>query len=346
MPRRSIRSLSLGVLLLAPTAGAVEPSPRVVLELTRGEGTEACIDAPALERAVERRLKHPVFAHGAPASLRVAVTLGRSPSGGWSATLGLRSNAGAELGARELDTAAKHCSALDDPLVLVVALLVDSPEAREEASKAAETTPATSASLPPKPTPPAGHTTALEIPADTFAPREPWHVDLAASGATEVGTLPGVALGGDLSLGVRPPHFIELRLAGAVLPANVAHTSADRGGRFWLALAGLSACLLEAERGPMRLTGCVSQRVGRLGAAGFGFRATERASELYYSLGATLAGTWWFAAPLGLRLALEANAPLARNAYIALGPGGERRQIFRPSPVTGAALVGLALSLR
>jgi len=129
------------VFLLWSRAGfALEANPRVALGLTRGEGTQACIQGGAIERAVERRLRRRVFAGNESPDLHIDVALARESDGAWSARLVLRGRSGAELGARELQTQAAHCSALDDALVLVVALLVDSPEARAQAGAASEPT--------------------------------------------------------------------------------------------------------------------------------------------------------------------------------------------------------------
>src|SRR3954447_18622305 len=156
--------------LLWSRAGfALDANPRVALGLTRGEGTETCLRAAAIERAVERRLRRHVFARDESPDLRIDVALAREADGAWSARLVLRGRRGAELGARELDTHAAHCSALDDALVLVVALLVDSPEARAQESADSEPlAPAPSeATQSTKATPPAPRETRLELPPET-----------------------------------------------------------------------------------------------------------------------------------------------------------------------------------
>jgi hypothetical protein len=158
--------------------------------------------------------------------------------------------------------------------------------------------------------------------------------------------LPGVAFGGEIVLGVRPPHFIELRLRPAGLLAERAHApTPDRGGRFSLLSVAFDACPLEHLLGQLRLSGCVGQRVGRMTAAGFGYQRNQSSQEPYYALGVSAAAAFWFAPPVGVRLGLDLEAPLTRDSYFSLGPAGERLQIFRPSPIAGALTVGIALSL-
>ena len=342
--RRGRFGLAFGCLLWSRAGFALDANPRVTLELSRREGTEACIRSAALERAVERRLRRLVFARNDSPDLRIDVALARDADGAWSAKLVLRSRTGAELGARELDTHAAHCSALDDAVVLVVALLVDSPEARAQANAPPET-PATAATHPePPPAPP--HETRLELPPETYAPREPFRVEMAASALGAVGVLPGAAFGGEVVLGVRPPHFIELRLRPAALLPQSAHAPApDRGGRFSLLSIAFDACPLEHTLGRLRLSGCAGQRVGRVLADGFGYRRNASSAELYYALGISAGAVFWVARPVGVRLGLELEAPLTRDKYFSVGSGGERLEIFRPSPVVGAATVGVAFSL-
>src|SRR6188474_2012752 len=98
---------------------AAEPGALATLELTRTSAAEHCIDAPTLTRSVETRLARRAFATTAPLRLRVA--LDRHGSN-WIAELYLSDSAG-PLGERSLSTGAAHCSALDDSLALVVALL-------------------------------------------------------------------------------------------------------------------------------------------------------------------------------------------------------------------------------
>jgi hypothetical protein len=347
--RRGRFGLALGLVLWSRAGFALDANPRVALELSRGDGTEACMRQSAVEHAVERRLRRHVFVKTDPADLHIAIAFAKDPQGAWTAKLSLRGRNGGELGARELDTHASHCSALDDALVLVVALLVDSPEARAELTQPAPPPKPPEEPVAEAPHPPsvaAERPTPIELPPETYAPREPYRIEIAASVVGAAGVLPGIALGGELMLGVTPPHFIELRLRPSGFLPKTEHTpSPDRGGRFSLITVGLDACPLDHDAGRLRFAACAGQRVGSMHAEGFGFRQSASSSELYYALGASAGAAFWFAPPVGVRLGLDLEAPLTRNAYFSLGPSGERREIFRPSPIVGAVSAGLALSL-
>jgi hypothetical protein len=95
----------------------------------------------------------------------------------------------------------------------------------------------------------------------------------------------------------------------------------------------------------VRLSGCAGQRVGRLLAEGFGYRRNASSAELYYALGVSAAALYRVAGPVGVRAGLELEAPLTRDSYFSVGSSGDRLEIFRPSPVVGAATLGVALSL-
>jgi hypothetical protein len=351
--RRGWLGFALGIVLWARTGRAVDDGPRVTLAVTRGDGTAACIRERAVERAVERRLRRRVFAEAGSADLRIDVTLAREADRSWSAKLVLRGPDGAELGARELDTRAPHCSSLDESLVLVVALLVDSPEAHE-AIEAARTpakpssSDSVSTSITPRPAVPSARApkpTPIEIPPDTFAPREPYRFELGAGVGALAGALPGLPLGASLSLGVRPPHFVEVRVRPQIFFPHEAHApSADRGGSFSLLAVALELCPFEHTLGKLGILGCVGQRVGRVAARGFGFQETHRSVELYYALGVSAGAAFWFAPPLGFELELGAEAPLTRDSYFSRGPSGESRKIFQASPVTGAATAGFLVA--
>jgi hypothetical protein len=147
-------------------------------------------------------------------------------------------------------------------------------------------------------------------------------------------------------LGVRPPHFIELRLRPAALLAQSAQTpTPDRGGRFSLLSVALDACPLADSFGQVQLSGCVGQRVGRMTAAGFGYQRNASSQELYYALGVSAAASFWFGPRVGIRLGLDLEAPLTRDSYFSLGPTGDRLEIFRPSPIVGALTAGIGFSL-
>src|SRR5690348_14565615 len=123
---------ALAVLLHgAPAARAAEsappasgPAPSVGLTWT-GPGPElTCLGEDGLVRAVNDYLGRDAFAAGSVEYV-LGVNVQRLPDRLWRAVLELRDVSGRVLGARELRSSTDLCSALDEPLVLAVALMVD-----------------------------------------------------------------------------------------------------------------------------------------------------------------------------------------------------------------------------
>src|SRR6187399_2505871 len=117
--------VAAGALAAEPGPAASESNPSVGLAWT-GPGTElACLGEEGLARAVNEYLGRDAFASG-PLEYVLGVSVERSPDRLWRAVLELRDTSGHVLGARELKSTTDLCSDLDGPLVLAVALMVDS----------------------------------------------------------------------------------------------------------------------------------------------------------------------------------------------------------------------------
>jgi len=338
------------LLLLPRTALAVvteRGSAR--LEVQRGPGTEQCIDAVGLKRAVELRLQRRAFRADTSATLDVRVQLSHSAAG-FRADLTLRARSGALLGRRSLLTAAPHCSALDDSLALVVALLVDAPQpvdvASGEPNSATSAAPAEAASghaAAPTPAPPVADEAAiLRVPQDTPARREPWQFEVSAAALATAGPLPGLAPGAELGFGAKPPALPSIRLFAGMLPARRLQR-ADRaaGARFSLLQLGLEVCPLSLGSGVVHWFGCAGQSLGRLRVAAFGFDDNQSKTHLVYSLLLQTGLTISLAGPLSARFAARAELPLLRGVFEYGSSDGTERALFETTPLTGTLDAGL-----
>ena len=322
------------VLALSSGAHSVSAEPRGVttLALTRSSSAQSCIDAAALTRSVEARLGRRAFARTAPLQLRV--TLDRRGSN-WVADLDLSDPVG-PLGERSLSTDAAHCSALDDSLALVVALLVDTPPERvdpaapgraDHAPEAPATTPRQEAPRP--------RSTTLRLPADTWAPRAPWQFAARAGGSLLFFALPRVAYGPSLGLAVRPPRGPWLRIAvDSLLPKE---SEGQRRVRVATDRLGLLLCGSFGSP-PLEWQFCAGQRVGRVTAEGLGFDHAQRVRRLY--LAATLGGE--LSIPLTQRwyfpVSLFAEIPLTQDQFVARDTA---EPLHRVGAVVGAVSVAL-----
>ncbi len=145
-------------LLVAGTASA---DPRWGLTWKAADG---CIQAAELAERVERKLGHPVF--GAEPDLRIdgyLTAADGSPKGArWRSRLTLVDASGTVQGSREVTSADASCRAIDDSLVLVMAVMID--------PKAALTPFAAPTEPPPPPPPPSPEPLPAGPPVDATPP--------------------------------------------------------------------------------------------------------------------------------------------------------------------------------
>lgn len=349
--------------LLAPHGAQAKSSAAARLEVVKGPGTERCLDEQRLSHAVETRLRRRVFRADVPATLHVKVAFARDDEN-WSALLTMHDGAGAFLGRRSLLTPAQDCSALDDSLALVVALLVDSPPPpavgesdQESTAKAApvEVEPAKAAtqsaaaqgtSASEAKATKSKETSPIVLPRDTPAARQPWRFQLAVEGVGAVGILPGFAPGVELGFGAKSPRLPELRLiAGWYAPRERRTSAEDAGARFDALYLGLEVCPLELESGISRWTLCAGQTLGRTHVAAFGFDENSTSNHFSYALLARAAVHLDFASHAAVRLGARAEVPLSRGMYGYGTPEGGQQGLYQPSPVAAVLDLGLVVGL-
>ena len=346
-------AFSAWLLLVQRPARATDATPASArLEVVKGPDAAQCIDQKALTQAVEVRLQRPAFDERLPATLRVRVNLERQPAG-WTAELTMLDGSGVFLGQRSLVTAARHCSALDDSLALVVALLVDAPPRPPLAEPTQPMQPTGPASAPSQPVQPPEATPApatIRVPRDTPARREPWRFNVSGEGIAAFGILPGVGWGAELGLGAKSPLLPELRVFVGIYaerdePRAAANSGANSGARFGFANLGLELCPLGIPLGPLRWFGCAGQALGRLRVTAYGFDENTTTHHLTYALLARTGLEMPLFSRLSARLAARAELPLARGVFSYGARDGSERGLFETKPVTAVLDLGLIVQL-
>jgi hypothetical protein len=337
----------------ARAAGATRGAARIAV--SKDNDTAACMGETALRRAVEARLRRAVFQSDLKVTLDVRVAFQRE-SAGWSAELTMRDGSGQFLGQRSIVTEAAHCSALDDSLALVVALLVDSPPSApppeappevpaqatvtNEPRPALPTTEPASKSVQPQPF------TTLSVPRDTLAPREPWRFDVSVSAVAALGTIPGFAVGAELGLGAQAPHLPELRLfADGFGRRDQQRSASPSGAHFDLASVGLELCAGEPPLGALRWFGCAGQSLGRLKVTSYGFDQNTSSEHLTYALLVRTGLGFPLFGRLQGRIAARAELPLSRAIFDYGSRDGSQRALYEMKPVTAALDLGLIVQL-
>lgn len=301
----------------------------VALTVEHGSGTSACLQAGALEKAVERRLKRQVFVGKERAELALRVVFTQAGDR-FEARIELASQDGTPRGTRTLSTTA-HCSALDDSLALSVALLVDEPPDPEPVSTPA---PAKTPASPPK---------VIEIPPEVAAPREPWHARFGASAQGAWGILPGVRPALALHFTIVPRSFWPIELQGEGFWPTDAERNADSGARFHLFRAGLALCPELSTGASHALAVCFGQRLSWISVEGYGFDHDLKEKRLGYALSLGAEGRQRLFGPVSLRAYLGLEVPLVRDRFTSGGRAAS--ELFQPSPVAVFGQIGLEASL-
>jgi hypothetical protein len=356
--KRRLWALVCGWLLTQHLAHAKSPvSASARLELVKAPGTEPCLDRQSLSRAVEARLQRRAFRADLPATLYVNISITRSGDA-WSALLRMHDGSGAFLGRRSIVTRAADCSALDDSLALVVALLVDSPPAPVPHSDEGSAVRAEPEKAPPKTAPlPAStaakapqnqETSTIHLPPDTPAPRAPWSFSLAAEGSGAFGMLPGFAPGVELGFGAKAPTLPEIRLFGGVYAQREQQSNRpgpESGARFDFAYVGLELCPVSRQFGAFEWFVCAGQSLGRLKVASFGFDENLTSGHLSYALLVRSGVQLALASRLAARLGIRAEVPFSRGVFSYGAVDGSQQELFETKPVTAVLDLGLVVRL-
>jgi hypothetical protein len=152
-------------------------------------GAETCIAAGPLARAVETRLGHAAFAPTSAADVQIeGYVEKRSDRPGWQAHVVLVDRKGATLGQRDLASDEAGCNALEEPLTLMLALIID-PQLLLAGAQREEPPPSSplSPSSPPPAAPPPAAPPSLEPRRETVEEHPPAAAEPTKRGEVQVG---------------------------------------------------------------------------------------------------------------------------------------------------------------
>jgi len=272
----------------------------VSLRWIQGAGATTCIGERDLAAAVAARLGDKAAAHGVASGLVIDGEISPSASG-WNAEIHTADAHGAALGQRELREPAADCRAIDDKLVLVIALIVD-PELLDEVAA------------------PVSAHRAVEA-----VPRAPWRFGGGVSALAARGLLPGFGFGTALAAVIEPPRGWPIEIGATLWPRD--RGLAGPGGATFLQLTG-GAALCPRLVGPVSV--CVGAQAGEVRARGFGYDQNELRHELVVDATAALRVEWHFHDAIGARVSAGAWVPLSRPRFV-FQQGGADVQVYQPS---------------
>ncbi len=274
-------------------------APPVVLAWSQLPGGEACLDRPALVQKLQETLGHRTFVQSGQVATVIHGTVGPGPSGGWLAVVEARS-AGQTTFRRELALGASDCHRLDEAIVLVVALMVDSTE------------PEAPLAIPPPPEGPA--------------------VGIGPDVAVAFGMLPGVVAGIGLASDIKIPPLWPLALWMHAWPTSQALQDGS-GGKLGAWTAGGGLCPVALAKSTWSLYGCAGVTGGVIYSSGVGLDvpySTNRGyaqAELRAGLRLRIAG------PVFASLEVGGAVPFARDSYTYVLADGTARNVFQTAAV-------------
>jgi hypothetical protein len=332
------------VLLGARGSLADEVSARLVWQ--RSPGAESCIDAAALEKAVNGRWQRQVFVDAPTADLIVDGKIARSGRNVWSASIEMRRADGQSLGTRELVTHSANCSALDEPVALALGIMLDVSRKRVEEERAANVAAAPqdselvsgpSISIPEKSPAPAA-------PASELLATRRWHVEPFAAVEGFAGILPGFGVGGRFGFSITPPERVRVELSASLYPAKDA-SSERPTARLAAWAADLAVYPFAFSRGALRADVGGGVRLVQVHADGLGLDQNGSADKAIIGLGLRLGLAFRVVGPLELVGGLGGDVSLSRYRFVYGTASGGTAAVYTTGPVSAEMFVGLGLWL-
>jgi hypothetical protein len=353
--RRVYAAAIVAVIAIDAVARSARAQERKTSSLgwTRLEGAESCIGTRELALAVEQQLGRAVFVSAAQGEVALEGRIERLAPRGWRAVITLSSAGGEILGTRELTSDKESCRALDEPLSLTLALMID-PEAALRPRAPPTPAPASPpvAPAPPAPAPPPQVIVRREtvlVPVDRPAPppEDAWRADGFAAMAVGFGMVPGVGLGGRVGALVEPPWFAAVEGTATVWKSANEDVDARSGASvsFLLVQAGLSVCPLWKRGTSLAASLCGGAELGLYSVTADGFdRSTDETRPLA-ALTARARGTYRFLGPVFATVGVTLAVPLIRDRFYYRAADASEPEVFRVAPVTVAPEIGLGLTI-
>ncbi len=339
----SIFPALLSTISLVARAEALEEPVRAALEWTLASGTDHCMSRDQVRTAVEERLGRTVFVNDSAADVKVRGRIQHTQQS-FTVEIELSSKDDVPMGSRTLESKSPECSSLDDSIALILAVMLDIPEAHVPPPTPASNRPAPAEGPTKRATsqvPPLE--SKLHVPADTPPRRPVYHFDMGLGALSSWGLLPEVGWGARAHLAIVPPSFAKFGVdlsAYRSVSDEVQGTGA--GANFSPMEVGWFVCPLAFTPSEAGVEVCVVQHVGRLRVEGYGFDSNHSETRSYINLGVKGALGLPIAGPLSGRVSVQFEAPLERDSFRYGTAGGGDERLFRMSPVIATGQLGVA----
>jgi hypothetical protein len=314
------------------------------LSWTRLDGAQGCVGTRDLARAVETLVGRAVFVSASQAELSIEGRVEPGSDGGFRALVSVASKSGQPLGARALSTSDADCRALDEPVALAIALMVD-----PDAALAPRAAPGPEPSLPVRETEPKliekQVPVYVPVPVEQPAPATPpaWHGDVFAAAAIGAGYLPSPHLAAVAGASLEPPWFVPLEAVITLLLPQEQSAARGAGVSFFLARAGLFVCPLSKRWEIVAARLCGGGEGGLISAAGEGFDADGAGVRAQLALAARARLSARIVGPLAVSGAVAASLPARRERFVYHQGSGAEVELFRVPAFGAQAELGFEL---
>lgn len=318
-----------------PPAPAASSSPGKTASLgwTRLEGAEGCIATRELAESVEKILRRQALVSAAQADLAIEGRVQRAASGpGFVAVINVADPTGKQLGTRELATDQADCHALDEPVALAIALMIDpnaslapAPDVKKEEKKEAVKTKEVVKEK------------KVYVPVRTPAP-DPWRGDVFAGFSLGFGWLPNVSPGAHVGASLTPPWLFPMEVTARFFAPQTEDVVRGATVLFYGFQGAGFACPLRHAGSIGEIRACAGVEGGFLVAEGEGFESEPaEASPLQGQFGFSIKGRADFkiVGPFRLGLAPGITVPVFRPELVYVDDRGGDVLIFQQAPVAG-----------
>ncbi|MEO6777244.1 MAG: hypothetical protein ABI467_30225 [Kofleriaceae bacterium] len=276
------------------------------LRWIRADGAATCIADRTLAAALNARLGGPAD-HG---RTRIVIDGDIAPGeAGWTAVIRTTDDHGVVLGRRELREQGGDCHAIDDKLVLVIAMIID-PDLLEAA--------------PPRP---------------ALAPREPWRFGAGAAVLAARGLLPGFGFGTAVVALIEPPQAWPIEVGATLWPRDRADAGPG-GARLLQLTGGVAVCPRLGASRIGAISACAGVQAGELRARGFGYTRNELQHEWVADGTLELRLDWRLGRAAGARLGVGAWLPVSRPRFV-FHDAGTDVMVYQPAIVAAVSQIAV-----
>ena len=290
-----------------------------------------CDRSTILRQNVGVYLGRDPFEDDAPLTIRVL--LHRAPETGVVvADVSEVDDQGHVLGVRSVHGGAS-CETLDEPLTLVVALMLDSTPVAPQSQPEVVPQPPQPNERPTAPGADDALDSELTASASDSAAEEvqPAHAFVSAGIGTSFGKLPSFNFGPQLQLVFKPRRFWGLELSGGLLGGSSVELAGSGEIDFRLLELGAALCPLESLRDGLLLRGCGGLSVGWLRAESHDLEPPHQRTELFLSPELHLQVAQSIGKGFLLGGGVGASFPIRPNQYVYRDPEGIPHVAFQMS---------------